>query len=72
MEYLVDLVSAKMDLLMISETKIKGTFKHQFYKMVKHTQTIRRLMPTDCLSVLEQFVGLALKGLNIPRITIYH
>ena len=34
-------------------------------KMVKHTQTIRRQQPTNCLSVFDQFVGLALKGLNI-------
>ena len=31
--------------------------------MVKHTQTIRRLLPTNCLSVLDHFVGLALKSL---------
>ena len=32
--------------------------------MVKHTQTIRRLLPTNCLSVFDHFVGLALKGLS--------
>ena len=32
--------------------------------MVRHTQTIRRLLPTNCLSVFEHFVGLALKGLR--------
>ena len=32
--------------------------------MVKHTQAIRRLLPTNCLSVFEHFVKLALKGLN--------
>ena len=31
--------------------------------MVKHTQIIRRLFPTNCLSVFNHFVGLALKGL---------
>ena len=31
--------------------------------MVKHTQTIRRLLPTNCLSVFDHFVGLLLKGL---------
>ena len=25
--------------------------------MVKHTQTIRRLLPTNCLSVFDDFVG---------------
>ena len=32
--------------------------------MVKHTQTIRRLLPTNCLSVFDHFVGLALKVLD--------
>ena len=32
--------------------------------MVKHTQTIRRQSPTNCLSVLDHFVELALKGLR--------
>ena len=32
--------------------------------MVKHTQTIRRQQPKNCLNVFEYFVGLALKWLN--------
>ena len=32
--------------------------------MVKYTQTIRRLLPTNCLSVFDHFVGLPLKGLK--------
>ena len=35
--------------------------------MVKQTQTIRvnlRLLPTNCLSVFDHFVGLAFKGLK--------
>ena len=32
--------------------------------MVKHTQTIRRQEPTNCLSVFDHFVGLALNGLR--------
>ena len=32
--------------------------------MVKHTQTIRRLWPTNYLSVFDHFVGLMLKGLR--------
>ena len=32
--------------------------------MVKHTQTICRLLATNCLSVFDHFVGLALKGLQ--------
>ena len=37
--------------------------KRQPHKMVKHLQTIRQQNPTNCLSVYEHFVGLALKGL---------
>ena len=32
--------------------------------MVKHTQTMRRQKPTNCLSVFDHFVKLALKGLQ--------
>ena len=32
--------------------------------MVKHTQSIRRQQPTNCLSVFSHFKGLALKGLK--------
>ena len=32
--------------------------------MVKHSQTIRRLLPTNCLSAFDHFVGLVLKGLK--------
>ena len=35
--------------------------------MVKHSQTIRRQNPTNCLSVFDYFVGLALKGLNTKK-----
>ena len=37
--------------------------------MVKHTQTIRRQQPTNCLSVFGDFVKLALKGLIMAVIT---
>ena len=33
--------------------------------MVKHIQTIRRPLPTNCLTVFEHFVCLALKGLSV-------
>ena len=32
--------------------------------MVKHAQTIHWLLPSNCLSVFDHFVGLALKGLK--------
>ena len=32
--------------------------------MVKHAQTIRRLLPMGCLNVFDQLVRLALKGLR--------
>ena len=40
-------------------------FKRQPHKMVKHTQTIRRLLLMNSLSVFGHSVGLALKGLNL-------
>ena len=38
--------------------------KRQPHKMVKHTQAIRRQQPTNCLTVFDHFVVLALKGLK--------
>ena len=35
--------------------------------MVKHTQTIHRLLPTNCLSVFDYLVGLTLKRLVYAR-----
>ena len=42
--------------------------------MVKHTQTIHRqivdeLLPTNCLSVFDHFMGLALKGLKLKQLS---
>ena len=39
-------------------------FKRQPHKMVKHTQAICQQRLTNCLSVFDHFVGLALKGLK--------
>ena len=40
--------------------------------MVRPTQTIRRLLPMNCLSVFDHFVGLVLKGLRLSRgITLF-
>ena len=44
-------------------------FKRQVHKMVKHTQTNRWLLPTNCVNVFDHFVGLALKGLNCLHYT---
>ena len=38
--------------------------KRQPHKMVKHIQTIRRQLLTNCSSVFDHFVGLQLKVLN--------
>ena len=38
--------------------------------MVKHTQTIRRQQATNCLSVFDHSVGLAVKGLRRSQISI--
>ena len=41
--------------------------------MVKHTQTIRRQIADECLSVFDHFVKLALKGLtNHLKNTLYN
>ena len=39
-------------------------FKCQPGKMIKYTETIRREMRTNSLSVFDHFVGLTLKGLS--------
>ena len=39
--------------------------------MVKHTHTIRRFLPTNCLSVFDHFVGLALKALTACTVKGY-
>ena len=36
--------------------------------MVKHTQTVHPQQPTNCLSVFDHFVGLALEGLIIHAV----
>ena len=43
-------------------------FKGQPHKIVKHTQTIRQLLPTNCLSMFDHIVWLTLKGLTIKLI----
>ena len=45
-------------------------FNCQPHKMAKHTQTTRRQQPTNCSSVLDHFVGLALKGLSFALLAI--
>ena len=39
------------------------TLKRQPPNIVKHTQTIRRQMTTNCMSLFDHFVGLTLKGM---------
>ena len=39
--------------------------------MVKYTQTIRRLLPTNCLSMCDDLVGLELKGLKRTMMKIF-
>ena len=40
-------------------------------KMFKHTQTIRRFLLTNYLSVFDHFVGLALKGLKVWTLSFH-
>ena len=42
------------------------TLKHQPHKMGKHTQTIPLQPATNCSSVFDHVVGLAIKGLSFP------
>ena len=46
-------------------------FKRQPNKMVKHTQTIRQLLPMNVLSVSDSFVGLVLKGLMFSILPLF-
>ena len=46
-------------------------FNYQPYKMVRHTQTICQVLPTNCLILPDHFVGLALKRLKIPGKSLY-
>ena len=39
--------------------------------MVKHIQTIRRLLPANCLSVFDHTVRLALNGLILLTMTLH-
>ena len=48
----------------IIRQQLSQLFKRQPHKMVKHTQTIHRQKPTNCLSMFDNFVGLPFKGLN--------
>ena len=57
-------VSVYKDLYMDIVRVVNPPFKYQSHKMVKHTQTICRQQPTNCSSVFDNFVGLALKGLT--------
>ena len=38
-------------------------FRAQPYKMVRHTQIIYRVLPTNYLNMFDHFVGLPVKGL---------
>ena len=40
--------------------------------MIKHTQTIRRQKPADCLSVFDHFMGLSRRGLNSMTAKLQH
>ena len=46
------------------ESRFSLTYERQPHKMVKHTRTIPRQQLTNCLSVFDHIVGLALKGLT--------
>ena len=43
-------------------------FMRHLHNMGQHTQTTSRQQPTNCLSVLDHFVGLALQGLKLSSV----
>ena len=47
----------------LKQIKTLLPFNRKPHKMVKHTQTIR--LPTNCLSMFDYFMGLALKRLTL-------
>ena len=48
-------------------SNLKVILDSNFNLLKKHTQTIRRQQLTNCLSVFNHFVWLALKGLKLRR-----
>ena len=58
--------------LLINTVTTPQPFKLQPHKMVRHTQTIRREQPTNCLSVFDHFVGLERKWLTPALKTLYY
>ena len=50
--------------ILIAWNHLDSPFKRQPHIMVKHTQTVRRLLPKNCLSVFNHCMRLALKGLR--------
>ena len=47
-----------------NESVLLKPFKRQLPKMVKHAQTICRLLPKNSFSVFDHFAGLTIKGLS--------
>ena len=52
-----------LKLVRIEIKRKKTLFKSQNRKMAKHTQTISRLLPTNCSSVFNHFVVFAIKSI---------
>ena len=59
-------ISSNMIGFLLDENSVRFNLLNPWpHKMVKHTQTIRRQQPRNCLSVFDHFVGLGLKGSKI-------
>ena len=69
-KWLTDLSILIVYWALLLEIAYQRTLCTKWYKMVEHTQTIRRLLPTNYLSVFDLFVGLALKGLREIRLSM--
>ena len=59
-----------MPLISIDSFNHPLPFKGEPHNMVKYTQSIRRLFPTNCLSAFNHFVGLALKALTLQPLKL--
>ena len=63
-EFFIDLIATgNLSVKSLCQLIAINSFKGQSHKMVKHTQTICRILPTNCVSVFDHFVYLAFKGL---------
>ena len=62
LSFVLDVLSWKHEKCFFRAHFLFQPLKRQPHKMARDIQTIRRLLPTNCLSVFDHFVRLALEG----------